>query len=104
MCDQLGEDPVDEDIPLDYSDFPYLVQLTFIVYSKLRDNWDPMGGKYLGKDYALIFKLFELYQIDDPEERLLVMNFLQHIDNTRTTIISEKIASETAASKHKKPH
>lgn len=103
MCDQLGQDPIDEDIPLDYSDFPYLVQLSFLVYSKLRDNWDPMGGKYLGKDYALIFKLFDLYQIDDHEEKLLVTNFLQQIDNIRIKIISEKISAETSASKNKKP-
>ncbi len=103
MCDQLGEEPIEEEIPLDSSDFPYLVQLSFLVYSKLRDIWDPMGGKYLGKDYALVFKLFDLYQIEDQEERLLAMDFLRQIDNVRTTIISEKIAVETAASKSKKP-
>ena len=103
MCDQLKIDPIEEDIPIDSSDFADLVTACIHVYSKLRDIWDPMGGKFLGKDYVIVFDLFNLYNITDQEEQLLAMEFLSTIDASRIKIVSDKIATETAANKHKKP-
>lgn len=99
MCDALSMDPVEEDIPLEYSDFPYLVQTCFLMYSKLRDVWDPMGGNYLGKDYSIIFKLFDLYYVEDQEERILALDILQTMDNARSRLISDKIKTKSPKTK-----
>ena len=90
MMEQMNLEPVDEDIPLDLNDFPDLVQTTFIIYSALSDIWDYMNGNYCGKDYSILFNLFELYGVDSTEERLMCMEFLRVMDDTRAAIIREK--------------
>lgn len=95
MCEQLGQEPVEDEIPIDSSDFPDLVYTIIIVYSKLKDNWDGMSGRYMGKDYTIVFQLFDLYDIQSQEERLLAMDFLYTIDSTRIKLVSDKITSKT---------
>lgn len=94
MCEMLGEEPIESEIPLELSDFPELVQQCFVMYGILSDNWDSMGGNYLGKDYSIVFKLFDIYQVSDPSEKLLSLDFMQHIDNVRSKLISDKIKAK----------
>lgn len=99
MCESMDIEPTEEDIPLELQDFPDLVQNVIIIYSKLTDTWDTMGGKFLGKDYSLVFDLFKLYGISRRDEKLLSMDLLAVIDNTRMKVINDKVV---AASKTKK--
>lgn len=92
MCDQLGEEPVEEQIPYSLEDFPDLVQTCFIVYSLLPDEWEYMGGNYCGKKYELVFQTLELYNIVDKEEIKIAWSFLVKIDEVRKTIQSRKKA------------
>lgn len=94
MCEMLGEEPIESEIPLELSDFPELVQQCFVMYGILSDNWDSMGGNYLGKDYSIVFKLFDIYQVSDPSEKLLSLDFMQHIDSVRSKLISDKIKAK----------
>lgn len=94
MCEELGVEPVEEEIPLDIEDFPELVQQCFVIYGLLADQWDSMAGQYLGKDYSIIFNLLDMYEIES-EERLLVMGFLQQMDAIRAKIVSDKIKQRT---------
>lgn len=94
MCRQLGEEPIESEIPLELEDFPDLVQSAFIIYGILSDNWDPMGGNYLGKDYSLVFNLFDLYNIEQGD-RLLCLNMLQHMDGIRSKSIADKLKQKT---------
>ena len=94
MCDQLGTDPIEEEIPVELNDFPELVQTCFIMYNYLTDNWDSMGGNYLGKDYSIVFNLFDVYNVDITD-RLLSLEFLQRMDSIRSNIVSEKIKQRT---------
>ena len=98
MCRQLGSEPIESEIPLDLDDFPDLVQTAFIIYGILSDNWDPMGGNYLGKDYSLIFNLFELYDVE-TSDRLLTINILQYIDKIRAKSVADKLAQKTPTTK-----
>jgi hypothetical protein len=94
MCEMLGQEPNEEEIPVELSDFPELVQQCFVIYQVLADNWDSMGGGYMGKDYSIVFDLFNLYQITEPEEILLCLDFLQHMDGIRQKLIAEKIKAK----------
>lgn len=94
MCDMLKQEPVDEEIPIEMGDFPELVQQCFVVYNILPDNWDSMGGGFMGKDYSIVFNLFKVYAITDPAEVLLCMDFLQHMDGVRQKIVSEKLKAK----------
>lgn len=89
LCETLGNEPLEEEIPVEFEDFPQLVQQSFNFYSMLRDNWDPMGGNYLGKDMSTIFEFFRLYDVE-KEEQILHMTLIQHIDSARAKLISSK--------------
>lgn len=98
MCEMLGSDPIDSEIPLEISDFPDLVQQAFVIYGMLSDIWEGMSGSYLGKDFSLLFNLFDLYGIDSKEEKLLATDFIKHVDSVRSRLISEKQKATTPAS------
>lgn len=95
MCEMLKQEPIEEEIPVEVGDFPELVQQCFVLYGILPDNWDSMGGGYMGKDYSIVFNLFNLYQITEPEEVLLCMDFLQHMDGVRQKLIQEKLKAKS---------
>jgi hypothetical protein len=58
ICEALGSEPIESEIPIDYEDFCLDVQEALGVYQKLRDEWDSMQGIYLGKSYAGILDIF----------------------------------------------
>lgn len=95
MCEQLNEEPIEEEIPLEIGDFPELVQQCFVVYGILPDQWDSMGGGFMGKDYSIVFSLFQVYDIGDSAEVLLCLDFLQHMDGVRQKLIAEKIKANS---------
>lgn len=97
MCEQLGQEPIDDEIPMDMADFDEFVQLCFTIYRYLSDIWDPMGGSYMGKDYSIVFNLMDAYLIDHPGDRVLILEILHMMDSIRIKIISEK----QKANKHK---
>lgn len=99
MCEALGEEPVESQIPVELSDFPELVQQCFVLYGILPDMWDTMGGNYLGKDYSIVFQLFKLYEITDQAEVLLSIDFMQYIDSVRSKLVSEKIKAKSPSTK-----
>ena len=98
MCEMLGEEPIEAEIPVDPNDFPPLVQQCLTIYSLLEDRWDSVGGGYLGKNYSIIFNFFELYEVDSIES-LLMLEFIQHIDAIRSKIVAEKIKAKSPATK-----
>jgi hypothetical protein len=53
LCEQLGQDPDPNKMPLEASAFPYEVQVAFFMFDLLSDRWDGMSGTYLGKDWVL---------------------------------------------------
>lgn len=95
MCTMLGQEPIEEEIPVEVSDFPDLVQQCFVVYQMLPDRWDSMGGGYMGKDYSIVFNLLGVYSVTDSEEILLCLDFLQHMDVVRQKLIAEKLKSKS---------
>jgi hypothetical protein len=93
MCDALGSEPVDEEIPVDLSDFPAEVQEMFNIYYFLPDLWDGMSGTYQGKNTSIIFDLFDLYKVD-KEDRLVYLMLISGIDNIRKKLINEKVKKQ----------
>ena len=98
MCDMLGNEPDEDEIPVEMQDFPSLVQECFVVYAKLSDIWDFMNGNYGGKDYSIVFSLFDLYSIPEAD-RILCMELLQVIDSARAEVLAAKRETQRAANK-----
>lgn len=93
MCEMLGQEPIESEIPIDPNDFPLLVQDTLSIYNLLEDRWDSMGGGYLGKNYSTVFNFFKLYEIEESEA-LLVLDILQHVDAVRAKLVAEKLKTK----------
>lgn len=89
LCETLGSEPLDEEIPIELDDLPEIVQLTFSIYETLQDEWEYMGGNYVGKKLQNLVMLFDLYEIP-REEHLLVYKFISIIDSVRKEIMKSK--------------
>lgn len=87
MCEELGNEPLDEEIPVEFGDFFIDVQEAMGIYQKLRDEWDTMNGNYMGKNYAGLIDLLEL--LDVPvEDRRTQYELIGIIDMHRSTAIA----------------
>jgi hypothetical protein len=84
ICEQLGEEPDPERMPIEEYMFPTEVQLAFVIHALMPDRWDGMSGSYLGKDWSPLGALLDINEVDDKKQ---VTYFLKYID----VYYSEKI-------------
>lgn len=82
MCEQLGSEPVEEEIPVEFDDFPLEVQTALSIYKILRDEWEFVGGNYLGKNINGIFEVFDAYDIE-PCDKRFYLELIHMIDSVR---------------------
>ena len=67
--------PIDEDeIPLDINDVSYNSQQAIFIFNILPDKIEGMNGVWLGKEYAGLADIMNIYEIDSQKE---VLNLLQ---------------------------
>lgn len=67
-------------MPLTSTDFPVEVQVAFFIFNMLSDRWDGMSGTYLGKDWNIVFELFDVYGIyDDKSDILYFMKLYEYV-------------------------
>ena len=75
MCEQMGNEPVQEEIPPDLADFPPIVTEALHTFNMLGDRVYPEIG-YMGKDYTNITHYLDLYEIEDKEYFLSLLAWL----------------------------
>lgn len=75
MCEQLGKEPSDREIPPDWDDFPELVRDAINTFNQLGDRVFPEIG-YVGKDYQNLKYFIDFYRVDDVEFYLEVLSWL----------------------------
>ena len=68
MCEMLGSEPKESEIPIEFEDFPIEMQQAFSAYKMLRDEWDGFNGVYLGKSLIGIGEVLTATEID-PEDQ-----------------------------------
>lgn len=88
MCKQLGNEPVDAEIPVEIDDLPLEVQEALQIYNTLQDNWDYMNGNYIGKNLSGFRDILELYEIPREDHRT-TYELLLKIDKIRAKRIRE---------------
>ncbi len=96
MCEALGNQPVEADIPVEFEDFPLEVQQAMIAYRMLRDEWDSMSGIYLGKSLIGITEVMDATEID-LEDRKFITMLVRTIDSVRIQEINNKQKTEKPA-------
>lgn len=87
MCEALGSEPVESEIPVDYSDLNLDIQEALGIYSKLKDEWDYMNGNYLGKSYSGILDIFNILEVP-VEDHKTVFELIGIIDTHRSKAIA----------------
>ena len=75
MMEQLGKEPIEEEIPPDWEDLPEIVVQAISTFNMLGDRAYPEIG-YIGKDYTNLNHYIELYSIKDKEYFLEILNWL----------------------------
>ena len=68
ICEQMGVEPKEEDIPKDPSTFSLEAQQALVLLNSLPDNWDGMNGVWLGKDYSGLQDIIDIYEIYKKRE------------------------------------
>jgi hypothetical protein len=97
MCEALGSQPLESEIPVEFDDFPLEVQQAFNAYRMLRDEWDTMSGIYLGKSLIGIKDVLEATEVDPSEHKFIIM-LIRIIDNVRSEEINSKKKTQEPAS------
>lgn len=90
MCEMMGSEPKDEEIPVEFNDLPDLAQQALEIYGFLPDRWEGMSATFLGKDYSIAFDLFKTYEIDNYVEQRLLLRIMSVIDAIRGRLIQGK--------------
>lgn len=88
MCAALGSEPLQEEIPVEFEDLYVDVQEALSIYYKLQDNWDSMGGNYLGKNYSGIKDIFDVLEVP-VEDRKTMFDLIGIIDSHRSKAIAD---------------
>jgi len=89
MCEQLGNEPVDSEIPVELEDLPLEVQQALMVYRMLRDEWEGFNGLYLGKSYIGLTEILHYTEVDQQDQKI-ILTLIKIIDGIRGNIINEK--------------
>ena len=92
VCERLGKEPDPNRVPMDMGNFPYEVQLAFLVHDLLPDRWEGMSGSYLGKDWSAIGALLDAHDID--KDRQIILFFVKALDNINSSIINKNVQKE----------
>ena len=74
--DQLGNDPIPEEVPPDFEDFPEIVTDAIHTFNALGDRVYPEIG-YIGKDYTNLSYYMKIYKIEDED---LFLSILLRLD------------------------
>ncbi len=88
MCEQLGTEPIESEVPVDFSDLYIDVQEALGIYQKLKDEWDTMNGTYMGKSYAGISDILGILEVP-VEDRKTMFELIGIIDMHRSKAIAD---------------
>ena len=94
----MGVEPKEEDVPKDPSTFSLEAQQALIMLNVLPDKWEGMSGSWLGKEYAGLLDIMDLYQIEDKKQ---VFELLKVCEDELGKFYAEKRKQQEQLSKAK---
>lgn len=75
MMEQLGQEPVEEEIPPSVEDLPEIIADAINTFNSLGDRAYPEIG-FVGKDYTNLPFFIEMYEVTDTEYFLEILSWL----------------------------
>lgn len=98
MCEQLGKEPNEKEIPPSWEELPEIVQIAVNIFNSLGDRVYPDIG-YVGKDYTNFSFLLELYKVE--HEREFLFEIVTILDGRTVKKSSEQLKRELEKLKRK---
>lgn len=102
MCEMMGYEPNDKDIPVEIDDFPPEVQTAFEIYQLLQDHWEGMSGTYMGKNLTGIKDVFDIFEVE-VVDRKPILELINLIDRERILQYDAKRKQEESLKEVKSP-
>ena len=99
MCEQMGWEPTEDDMPLDPGTFEIEAQQALILLNSLPDRWDGMSGTWMGKDYSGLSAILDIYEVQDKRQ---VFELLQIAEAELGKFYAQKQKEQEAMSKAKR--
>lgn len=93
MCEALGSEPDEDEIPVEMEDFPPEVQEAISIYYKLRDEWDTMNGIYIGKSFAGFADILDILEVAQSDRKYL-LEWISIMDATRAKVYRDSKPSK----------
>lgn len=101
MCEQLGTNPNDGDVPIEYDDLTNQTQLALYAFELLPDTWDTMNGSYLGKNFNILEFVLE-HLVSNKSSWLTVTHLLLYIISIRVESVNKKMKQKAKMQAKKK--
>ena len=98
LCDQKGIEPDPDEMPPTTEDYPYEVQVAFLLHDLLPDRWDGMSGSYFGKDMSALGTLLDVYEVEDKRNTIF---WIKAIEAKNSEAINKKMDRKRKASENK---
>jgi hypothetical protein len=98
ICDQKGIEPDPDEMPPTMEDYPFEVQVAFLLHNLLPDRWDGMSGFYMGKDMSSLGTLLDIWEVEDKKSTIY---FIKHIEAKNSEQLNKKAQRKQKASSGK---
>ena len=99
MCEQMGWEPNEDEMPKDASHLSYNVQGALVLYNALPDIWEGMSCTWMGKDYSGLMDIMDIYSLDNKKE---IFNLLKVAEGEASKFYAEKQKQQESLSKAKR--
>lgn len=96
MCEALGSEPIESQIPVEFEDLVQELQEVMVMYNHLQDCWDYMGGNYIGKNFSYIEAIFKIFRVE-PELQRFYFEYLLTIDSIRSKQLQDSKPKDKTA-------
>lgn len=98
ICDQKDIEPDPDEMPPEVGDYPFEVQVAFLLHDLLPDRWDGMSGSYFGKDMSALGTLLDIWEVEDKKSTIY---FIKHIEARNSSNINKKLERRRKSSQPK---
>jgi hypothetical protein len=88
--ERLGREPDPTKAPLEVWHFPAEVQQAFAIHSLLPDKWDGMNGVYMGKDWAALSAMLDIFSIERNQDVVIFLKYIEHYNTVKVNDRQQK--------------
>ena len=100
MCEQMGWEPKEEELPKDPSYLSYNIQCALVLFNALPDSYAGMSGTWVGKDYSCLEYVMNIYSMDDYKKEIFTLLKIAEVEASK--FYAEKTKQQESLDKAKR--